>query len=350
MATQKKPVRRSKAPKGNTLLYICGAAVIVLALVLQMLMPNGFPLSVSRKGEDKGITEIHSKTVRINEIMTSNSASLTDSRRKTPDWIEIANVGKSTLDISGYKLARKANSDVVFTFPQGTRLNSGECLIVFADNTNEQIGDELHAPFSLSASGDTLLLFNTAESAIDTVNIPAMAADQAYIRQDTETWGITRQCTPGLLNTAENYNSLINAQSDGILQIAEIVASNTQYAMTVSGAYYDYIVVRNISGRDFDMSGYHISDDPDKTRKWRVPEGVVIPAGGDIVFYCSGLDCEDASGELHTNFRLRSEGEKIVLSNRLGQAIDITSYDLLKTDTALLRGADGAWAVGTPTK
>ena len=57
---------------------------------------------------------------------------------------------------------------------------------------------------------------------------------------------------------------------------------------------------------------------------------------------------EDLS-HLHTSFRLSSEGETVTLSNANGQPVDSATYDLLKTDAAYIRGADGSWSVGTPT-
>ena len=47
--------------------------------------------------------------------------------------------------------------------------------------------------------------------------------------------------------------------------------------------------------------------------------------------------------------KLSTEGETLTLSNANGQPVDTVTYDLLRTDTAYIRGADGSWSIGTPS-
>ena len=60
----------------------------------------------------------------------------------------------------------------------------------------------------------------------------------------------------------------------------------------------------------------------------------------------------DESGEYdgpYQAFMDSSEGEQVMLSDATGQPADLTTFDLLKADTAWVRGADGTWSVGTPS-
>lgn len=330
-----------------------GALTIVLALVLQYLMPDGFPLNSGKDSKAsvlEAVTEIHSNgPIRINEIMTSNGGVLVDAAGTTPDWVEIANVGNSAVNLSGYSLSKSANASNVFTFPDVT-LQPGTCLIIIADSRLVSESDaELHAPFRLSSTGDVLMLFNAADVAIDTVNIPALSQNTAYVRQDANTWVSDTKCTPGMLNTEENYLSLTTVTQTSPLQISEIVSNNTQYAPDENGICHDYIIIRNTSNEAVDLSGYYLSDTQQLTRMWRFPDGITLAGNSSLLVYASGLNRTSDSSHLHTNFKLSSEGEQVVLSNALGQPLDIVTFDLLKTDTAYLRGADGAWSVGTPT-
>ena len=61
--------------------------------------------------------------------------------------------------------------------------------------------------------------------------------------------------------------------------------------------------------------------------------------------HCSGLNRTDNTAHLHTNFKLSSEGEQVMLSNASGQPMDLVSFDLLKTDTAY-RARRGRQLVG----
>lgn len=309
---------------------------MLLGLVLQGLMPNGFPLvTKSATGGGTGtveqITEIHaSGPVRINELMTSNGGVLTDENGATPDWIEIMNVSNGTVNLSGYSLSRSASSGSVFTFPD-YELKAGECAIVYADGHAATEGEsQFHAPFRLSSAGDVLMLFNSAKVAVDTVNIPAIARNHSYARQSVDQWAETSQCTPGLPNTEESYRSLTTVTQASTLRIAEVMSSNTTVYPDENGAYHDYICIANTGAEAADLSGWYLTDDISVTRMWRFPSGVVIPAGGTLVVHASSLDRTEDLNHLHTNFSLSSEGETVALSNPNGQPVDILEIPLLK--------------------
>ena len=332
---------------------IC-AAVIVLGLVLQGLMPNGFPLSEIKDKSERPVaarvSEIHGEgPVRLNEIMSSNGGVMVDTKGKTPDWVEVANIGNRPVNLSGYILAKSAKAGNVFVFPDVV-LQAGECAVVYADSTLQaEVDGELHAPFRLSSGGDVLMLFNTADVAIDTVNIPALGENIAYVRRDRDLWAASEETTPGLLNTEENYRALSTVVVTAEVQMSQIVASNTQYRPDENGAFYDYVVLQNTSAGTVDISGWYLSDDPSMVRLWKFPGGTVLPSGSTLTVYCSGLNRTDDPAHLHTSFRLSTEGETVTLSNASGQPVDRTTYDLLRSDTAWMRGADNSWSVGTPT-
>ena len=338
-------------PKGFGALIAACAVMLVCGILLQMLMPNGFPVNNGNANDvpvNERVSEIHgSGPIRLNEIMSSNSGALVDYDGHTPDWVEVANVGSRPVNIQGYALARSTKSGNVFAFPDMI-LEAGQCVIVYADSRLEtEAGGEFHAPFRLSSTGDELMLFNNAEVAVDTVNIPALGANVSYVRVDTNTWEASEAATPGMLNTAENYNALSSVSAYSDVKMVEIVASNTQYRPDENGVPSDYVVLRNTSGEAADIGGWFLSDDPSVPRKWRFPAGTTIAAGGTLVVYCDSQDRADDPAHPHTSFNLSSEGETVTLSNVRGQPMDTVTYDLLRTDTAYLRGESG-WSVGTP--
>ena len=340
-------------PKGFVPLVAVCAVVLALGVGLQMGMPNGFALKAQRAAVEREavqVSEIYSNgPVRLNEIMTANGGVMVDASGATPDWIEVANVGNRPLNLHGYVLARSARAGNVFVFPD-VILQAGECAVVYADGSLQaELGEELHAPFRLSSTGDVLMLFNTADVAVDTVNIPRLAEDEAYVRVDRDTWTASAQTTPGLLNTDENYRAMNSVVQGSPIQLCEIVASNTKYAPDKSGVFHDYVVLRNTSDAAADLSGWYLSDKPNLNRLWRFPQGTSIPGGGTLLVYCSGLNQVDDLAQLHTGFKLSTEGETLTLSNANGQPVDTVTYDLLRTDSAYLRSGDG-WSVGEPTK
>ena len=338
-----RPVQHKPAGVNNGFwkLVVLGVIVIIAGLVLQVMMPNGFPVATKKKNSAgtavTTVTEIHSNgPVRINELMTSNGGVLTDENGATPDWIEVINDGASRVNLAGYTLSKSAGGANAFTFPDCV-LEPGQCVIVYADSHVATDSDkQFHAPFRLSSAGDVLMLFNSAKVAIDTVNIPAIPRNTVYARQSVGQWAQTDRCTPGLPNTEESYNSLISVTQASDMRITQVMTSNTTVNPDENGAYHDYIVVTNTGASSIDISGWYLSDYLYTTRMWMFPEGTVVAPGSSITVHASGLD-RSASGHLHTNFRLSSEGETIILANPNGQPVDITEVPLLKDNEAFNR-------------
>ena len=340
-------------PKGFWPLAGVCVAILLIGVFMQAWMPDGFALIKNQEASPRKtqmITEIHSGgPVRINEIMTANGGVITDNDGSSPDWVEVANVSNSPFNMKGYVLARNAKAGNVFIFPDMT-LQSGECAIVFADSRlREEAGGELHAPFRLSASGDVLMLFNQADVAVDTVNIPALAENAVYARMGKDQWEVSKAPTPGQLNTEENYRAMNSVTGDSPVRVVEVMSSSASYAPDENGVCHDYVILRNVTGSDVDLGGWYLSDTQQLPRMWRFPSGLSLPAGGTITVHCSGLNRSDDPAHLHTNFKLSSEGEQVMLSNASGQPMDLVTFDLLKTDTAIVRGADGGWSAGAPT-
>ena len=329
----------AKRPVGMKVLAIVAVLAIAAGFLLQYkLFPDGIGLKVGGDSAQEAVAEIHSSsTVRLNEVMTSNASALLNEEGESCDWVELRNYSSEPVNLQGWSIAKVANSQNTFTFPNHV-LEAGECLLLLADSTvsSDFSNGVFHLPFKLSASGDTLMLFNRNGTAVDTINIPALKRNQVYRLMDGN-WETSSEYTPGMDNTQENYQSLISVSVTSDVKINEIMASNASYAQTEQG-YFDYIELYNASAEEADLTSWYLSDNRDKTLKWRFPEGTVIPAGGYLLIYASGLD-----QGLHTNFRLSSEGEDVVLSNADGQPVEIVNYGLLKTDQAYSRMEDGSF-------
>ena len=353
-APQRRPVPKRQGggrwKRDVAVLAVCGLIAAALGFALQAVWPDGFPLAAQKdSGASARVNEIHSEgPLRLNEIMTGNRRTLTAEDGSTPDWVEVANVGTGAVDLAGYSLAKSDGGSGAFRFPQ-MRLEPGECVLVLADSRlRVDANDVLHAPFRLSSSGDALMLFNAAGTAIDTVNIPALSSDHSYARVSSGEWEISSEPTPGLPNTRENYRILSEPSGESPVVVSEIVASNRTALADENGEYYDYIELYNRSNESVDLAGWHLSDDAAQPCKWRFPEVSIAP-GEYMVVYASGQDRRDDPAHLHTNFSLHSEGEQAVLADAQGRVMDCVDYDLLKADVAWTLGADGTWKSAAPS-
>ena len=109
-----------------------------------------------------------------------------------------------------------------------------------------------------------------------------------------------------------------------------------------NGGYPDWIEIYNASGSAVDLGGMYLTDDLTNPTTWRVPEGVVIPAGGYLLFWA---DNDEEQGNLHANFQVNREGESIGLFDTAenGYAvIDTVTFDQQTSDVSWGRSPDGS--------
>ncbi|MBP7052623.1 MAG: lamin tail domain-containing protein [Phycisphaerae bacterium] len=121
--------------------------------------------------------------------------------------------------------------------------------------------------------------------------------------------------------------------------INEFLASNASVApltggevLDADGDSSDWIELYNPTPQDVDLGGWSLADDPNDLTRWQFPDGTTIAANGYLLVFASGKDL--ASGQLHTNFRLSSEGGylALVMSDERTVAHEYANYPAQLTD------------------
>ncbi len=102
--------------------------------------------------------------------------------------------------------------------------------------------------------------------------------------------------------------------------IHEFVATNSDSLRDEDGESSDWIELRNCERVPVDVGGWFLTDDADELTRWSFP-AVVLDPGAYLVVFASGKDRRDASGELHTSFRLDGDGEYLALVRPDGRTI-----------------------------
>ena len=336
-------LRREKPRKGTLPLLLALTAALVLLIIFA---PNigGTPASnVSGTEVQKEQAATGNRALRITEVMSSNRSAYPDEDGAFPDWVEITNTGDEPIALGGYGLSDRPDK-IIFIFPDMT-LGAGEHVIVFASDSNRNAaGETFHAKFKVSSSGDTLYLFGSDGVAFQELPVPAMNHNMCYSWVGGDDYIITEQYTPGFDNTQEGYASFraSTVLETGALVINEICASSITTLKDGDGEYPDWIELHNTSSKAIDLSNYALSDSADSLVKWRFPQGAVIEPGGYYVVYASGKDKgPDSTGWPHASFKLRSNGETVILSDVQGRMIDLVTYDLLEADTSWGRDEEG---------
>ena len=340
---KRRALRRVKPRKG-TLPFLLGLIALVILLIIfapgMKLTPAANLSGTEVLSADVSTGDRH---LRISEAMSSNRTAFPDEVGSFPDWIELTNTGDNPIPLKGYGLSDRADK-ITFIFPDIT-LEPGEQVIVFASDDNKNIaGQTLHAKFKLSSSGDTLFLFGSDGIAFEEVSIPAMDHNMSYCWIGGDDYIITEQYTPGYENTQEGFASFRASTliETGTLVINEICASSIISLKDEDGEYPDWIELHNTSSKAINLSNYALSDDPDSLVKWRFPQGAVIEPGGYYVVFASGKDRPGANGGWpHASFKLRSDGETVILADIQGRMLDLVTYDLLEADTSWGRDEEG---------
>lgn len=128
-----------------------------------------------------------------------------------------------------------------------------------------------------------------------------------------------------------------NAQQ---LVINEFMASNSSTHHDEDGDFEDWIEIYNLSDAWVNLSGFGLSDDPDRPFRWIFP-GVSVAPGQFLLVWASGKDRRDPSGSLHTNFSISSEGEELLLTDPEGEPVDRLPATRVPTGISFGRNPDG---------
>lgn len=155
------------------------------------------------------------KNIRLNEVLTNNTASIMDEFGQREAWIELENSSFTTYNIRGmYLTTDRSVLDPKMSVPDRIKRMSvipngdsrtqigGQQHIVFFCNSNPAQG-KLHLSLSIPMSEPVWIGFynGNAVELIDSVTVPALAADQSYARHGN-TWSIKKaeNVTPGIEN------------------------------------------------------------------------------------------------------------------------------------------------------
>lgn len=263
----------------------------------------------------------HAGGLVISEIMAVNGSSVKDSSGQNSDWIEIYNGTGSAVNLAGCSLSEDSANRRRFVFPDVT-LGAGEYRLVFASG-GERTSGELHAAFKLSSEGEHVVLYDPMGQALSYMEYEKLDTDESAVRRADGGVETTFLVSPGYPNTEEGARNAIDpmyltpVQNAMGLYINEVAAS--------VDATSDWVEIINESTQNIDLSGFGLSDNPNRPRKWQFPNGTVVPAGGGLVVSLVGASgsIDSAPSPYVANFALDAAGgESIVLSDAQGQVID----------------------------
>jgi hypothetical protein len=125
--------------------------------------------------------------------------------------------------------------------------------------------------------------------------------------------------------------------------INEVQADNTRTVRDPQGDFDDWIELRNVSTNLVDLSGHHLSDDPEEPRKWRFPDGAIIEPEGYLLVWAD--NDREADEGLHASFRLGAGGETLIFcapDDQANAVLDSVYFGPQERDTSFGRSAADA--------
>lgn len=132
------------------------------------------------------------------------------------------------------------------------------------------------------------------------------------------------------------YHSL-SAQN---IAINEVMSSNATTIFDEDNSPEDWIEIHNFGSETVNLNGFGLTDDPGNSFKWIFPNVTIAPNEYMLV-WASNKNRVVPGQPLHTNFKISSGGEDIVLTHPDGTIINQAPATALIEDVSIGRQPDG---------
>ena len=120
------------------------------------------------------------------------------------------------------------------------------------------------------------------------------------------------------------------------LLISELMAANSGTLADEDGDYTDWLEIHNSTSSPISLDGWTLSDDNTRLDRWAFPN-VTVSAGEYLIVHASGKDRRSPGQPLHTNFRLSSDGESVLLVGPEQSVVDTIEFPKLTDDMSFGR-------------
>ena len=320
---------------------------------------------------------VYSQNLLINEVQSSNTSTIYDHTGDTPDWIEIYNADDQAINLENYGLSDKSDNPFKWVFPSVTISPAGH-LLVFASgldlknqvldwHTVIDMGDEWRylvpkAELSLSWRNSD---FNDSEWQAGPSGFGYGDNDDATVIEPTmsvfirKTFDITDKQNVAQAYLHIDFDDAFVAYINGV-EIARANIGNpgdftafnapadnyNHEAKMYQGGQPDAFLIDNISDHLVDgenvlaiqihnhsISSSDLTAIPFLTLGFAANPGFETSISPNLHFVSEGL---------HTNFKIASEGEHILLTRPDSVKVDSIFTSIINANISLGRKPDGS--------
>lgn len=230
-------------------------------------VPNGvgpWTLGTPTPGAANHATALASVSqLRINEWLADPA--------QGPDWFEIHNLAEEPVALGGLTLTDDLSVPAKTVIAPLSFVGTGARAYVrfIADGQSQGTAD--HVAFSLKASGEALGIFSPNGTLLDGLQFGAQARGISEGRLPEDSASIVRflgTSSPGTANYLRTERVVIH----------EVLAHTDP-------PFEDAIEIHNPTAQPVDLSGWYLGNGREPLRKFRIPNGTLLPAGGYHVWY-----------------------------------------------------------------
>ena len=294
----------------------------------------------------------------INEVMADPLTGLRDDDDELCDWIELYNTTNKAIQLDQYGLSDNERKPLKWRFPEGAVIEPHGYYLVLCTGKNrmDRVRTGIpHTNFRLSAEQETIILTDSQGRVMDRIMIDNLPEDCSYGRNEQGGLQVFETATPTLPNNDSGFRQMdsnLRALNKTGVYLSEVLASNDSIEVYSKQDCTDWIELYNSTSETVDISGWGLSDNLGRARKWQFPAGTSIGPGEYKVILCDKHPEKTVTGEYHTNFKLsRLERETVTLSDATGRILDKIILPEMRTDVSYGRtlGMAGLFYYDTPT-
>ena len=311
---------------------------VVLTVLLVVLIVLATAISCCAKDSAANSTQSNTKVI-VSEILASNKQAVRDPMGTYSDYFELHNISGERMNISGYGVSDDETS--MWVIAEGTYLEPDEYKVFWC--AGQETGITNVTNFALSKD-DVLRFSDPSGKPIITIDLSKTFSGLSYSYIDSGEW-VNMAPTPGFPNTeggiaAYERTRMADSQIDVQeyvecpVRVTELMASNGNVHKGPDGTYCDWIELYNNSSSEFDLSGFGLSDDITKPKKYTFPQGTKIGAYSYLVLYHTEVPVD---GALCLDFGLSAQGETLVFTSAEDRIIDLIDFGIQERNTSYAR-------------
>jgi hypothetical protein len=267
------------------------------------------------------------------------------------EYIELQNIGVTTVDLSGYSF-----EGITYIVPNGTTLAPGAVMVLassvnpsaFATRYPGVIASGYYAD-KLSNNGERIALLNQNGNTVISVDYQTSGGWPAAANGGGSSLEIINP--NGDPDDPANWRA--SAGSPGVvnpvlpaptIRFNEVMAENFGGVTNGTTTNSDWLELFNTSGSPVNLANWSLSNSGN-ARKYVFPGGTTIGANGYLVVWC---DSQTNAPGLHSGFTLGRKGENLFLYDASTNRVDAFSFGVQLTNYSAGRIGAG-WQLTTPT-